>query len=67
MIADLQGADFDVSMTGFKPVEIDALFKDMLADGVKDDDFDVDSELQRPAVTRPGDLWLLGPSTSLRR
>jgi len=60
VIADLQGVDFDLSLTGFDPAEIDALFKDTIADGVKDDDFDVDSELQKPAVTKPGDLWLLG-------
>ena len=60
LIADLQGADFDVSLTGFAPEEIDALFKESVKDGVKDDDFDVDAELQKPAVTKPGDLWLLG-------
>lgn len=60
VIADLQGADFDLSLTGFDPAEIDALFKDTMADGVQDDDFDVDSELRKPAVTKPGDLWLLG-------
>ncbi|AOV98918.1 site-specific DNA-methyltransferase [Dehalococcoides mccartyi] len=60
LIADLQGADFDVSFTGFDPGEIDDLFKDSLKDGIKDDDFDVDAELQNPAVTKPGDVWLLG-------
>jgi DNA modification methylase len=60
VISDLQGADFDLSLTGFDPAEIDALFKDTIADGVKDDDFDVESELRKPAVTKLGDLWLLG-------
>ena len=60
LIADLQGADFDVSLTGFDPGEIDELFKDSLKDGIKDDDFDVDAELQKPALTKPGDVWLLG-------
>lgn len=60
LIADLQGADFDVSLTGFDPGEIDDLFKDSLKDGIKDDEFDVDAELQKPAVTKPGDVWLLG-------
>ncbi len=32
LIADLQGADFDVSLTGFDPGEIDDLFKDSLKD-----------------------------------
>lgn len=60
LIADLQGADFDVSLTGFDPGEIDDLFKDSLKDGIHDDDFDVDAELQKPAVTKLGDVWLLG-------
>ena len=60
LISDLQGADFDVSLTGFDPAELDALFKDSLKDGIHDDDFDVDAELQKPAVTKLGDVWKLG-------
>lgn len=60
LIADLQGADFDVSLTGFDPGEIDDLFKNSLKDGIHDDDFDVDAELQNPAVAKLGDVWLLG-------
>ena len=60
LIADLQGEDFDVSLTGFDPAEIDDLFKDTLQDGIKDDDFDVEEELQKPTVTQPGDIWSLG-------
>jgi len=60
LIADLQGADFDVSLTGFEPAEIDDLFKDTLKDGVKDDDFDVGAELEKPTMTKPGDIWVLG-------
>ena len=60
LIADLQGADFDVSLTGFEPAEIDDLFKDTLKDGVKDDDFDVGAELAHPTMTKPGDIWTLG-------
>lgn len=59
LIADLQGADFDVSLTGFEPAELDALFKDSLKDGIHDDDFDVDAELQKPALTKQGDVWML--------
>lgn len=60
LISDLQGADFDVSLTGFAPAEIDALFKDAIKDGVKDDDFDVAEELEKPPLTRSGDVWTLG-------
>lgn len=60
LITDLQGSDFDVSLTGFEPAEIDALFRDSVKDGVKDDDFDVDAELKKPTLTKPGDVWMLG-------
>lgn len=52
LIADLQGEDFDVSLTGFDPAEIDDLFKDSLKDGMHDDDFDVDEELKSPPLPR---------------
>ncbi len=61
LIADLQGSDFDVSLTGFSPAELDDLFKDALQEGIHDDDFDVEKELQNPPVTKQGDLWQLGP------
>jgi len=60
LIADLQGADFDVSLTGFDAPELDTLFKDAQRADVHDDDFDVDAALKEPAITKPGDLWLLG-------
>lgn len=60
LISDLQGSDFDVSLTGFDPAEIDDLFKDTLKDGIKDDNFDVEAELQKPTKTKLGDVWLLG-------
>ena len=60
LITDLQGEDFDVSLTGFDAPELDALFKDAQRAGVQDDDFDVDAALKEPAITKPGDLWLLG-------
>jgi len=60
LIADLQGADFDVSLTGFEPAEIDSLFKDAQQGKVKDDDFDVETELKAPVITKAGDVWTLG-------
>ena len=60
VIADLQGADFDVSLTGFDPEELDDLFRDDVKDGVKEDDFDVEAELQKPVFSKAGDLWMLG-------
>lgn len=60
VIADLQGTDFDVSLTGFDPEELDDLFRDDVKNGVKEDDFDVDAELEKPCFSKSGDLWLLG-------
>ncbi|MDB1768668.1 DNA modification methylase, partial [Eggerthella lenta] len=60
LITDLNASDFDVSLTGFDPGELDDLFKDSLKDNIKEDDFDVDSELSKPAVSCLGDIWLLG-------
>ena len=57
-IESLQGADFDVSLTGFEPAELDKLFD--TGSDVKDDDFDVEDELKKPPVTKNGDVWLLG-------
>ncbi len=57
-ISDLQGVDFDISLLGFDDAELNKLLGDI--DGVQDDDFDVDAELQKPATTKLGDLWLLG-------
>ena len=60
LITDLNAADFDVSLTGFDPGELDDLFKDTMKEKIKEDDFDVDSELNKPAVSRLGDVWILG-------
>ena len=60
VIADLQGTDFDVSLTGFDPEELDDLFRDDVKNGVKEDDFDVNAELEKPCFSKAGDLWLLG-------
>lgn len=60
VIADLQGADFDVSLTGFDPEELDDLFRDDVKGGIKEDDFDVEAELRKPVFSKAGDLWMLG-------
>lgn len=57
-IADLQGADFDVSILGFDNAELNKLMSGI--EDVKDDEFDVDAELKKPAITQMGDLWILG-------
>jgi DNA modification methylase len=60
VITDLQSADFDVSLTGFDPEELDDLFRDDVKGGVKEDDFDVEAELRKPVFSKAGDLWMIG-------
>ena len=57
-IEALQTEDFDLSLTGFDESELAGFFD--TADDAKEDDFDVDAELEKPPVTKSGDLWLLG-------
>lgn len=60
LIADLQDSDFDVGFTGFEPPEIEQLFNTVHDKKVTEDDFDVDAELTKPTVAKPGDVWMLG-------
>ena len=53
-------ANIEVEETGFEPVEIDELFKETVKDKLKDDDFDVATELENPPFSKPGDVWKLG-------
>lgn len=56
-IESLQGMDFDPLLTGFDEKELAALF-----DGgvdAKEDDFDVEAELEKPAFSKLGDVWTL--------
>lgn len=57
-IEALQADDFDLGLTGFDEKELAAFFDD--DSDTKDDDFDVDAEMEKPCMTKPGDLWLLG-------
>lgn len=60
LMADLDSLDYDLALTGFDLPELDELFKDHLEEGIQDDDFDVNEELQKPTVTQAGDVWQLG-------
>ena len=60
LFADLDEQACDVTLTGFDLSEIDNLFKPALKDKIKDDEFDVDAELQKPTFTKAGDVWMLG-------
>ena len=59
-IESLQDMAFDLSLTGFEPVELESLFREEKEKELEDDDFDVDEELKKPVITKQGDLWVLG-------
>ena len=60
LISELDDGIFDISITGFDAAEIEHLFSQVHDKDVKEDDFDVDGALKEPAISRLGDLWLLG-------
>ena len=53
----LEEMGFDLGMTGFDEKELASLFP---TEEAKEDDFDVDAELQKSTFTKPGDVWTLG-------
>lgn len=59
-IESLQGADFDVSMTGFTDDEIVDLFAGENGKDVKDDNFDLSTALEKAAFVERGDIWMVG-------
>ncbi len=57
-LQNLKELEFDIDLLGFDAAELNALLNS--ADDIQEDDFDVDEELKKPAITRYGDLWHLG-------
>ncbi|WP_052011785.1 site-specific DNA-methyltransferase [Youngiibacter fragilis] len=57
-IESLQGMEFNVELLGFDPAELNKLLTN--DDDIQEDDFDVDAELKKPALTQSGDVWMLG-------
>lgn len=59
-IEALQGADFDVSLTGFDDKEISDLFADDSDSEAEDDDFDLTAALEKASFVEHGDVWTVG-------
>ncbi len=59
-IENLQGSDFDVSLTGFDEKELADLFSDPDEKNVKDDGFDLTAALEKAAFVERGDIWTVG-------
>lgn len=60
-IEALQAEDFDLAFTGFDEKELADFFD--TDEDAKEDDFDVDGELEKPCFSRTGDVWKLGRHT----
>ena len=60
LIQDLQDSDFDTGLTGFDPPEIEQLMNSVHDKKIVEDEFDIDAELEKPAMSKQGDLWMLG-------
>ncbi len=58
-IEALQGADFDVGLTGFDDKEIADLFKTD-SGKVEDDDFDLTAALEKASFVEEDDVWVVG-------
>ena len=60
LLKDLENVNFNLEFTGFEAPEIGQLFSNIYDKKVKEDNFDVDSELKQPTFSKPGDIWHLG-------
>jgi len=60
LIADLEGSDFDVSLTGFEAEEIADLFADTGKKEGEDDKFDLNAALEKASFVQRGDMWYVG-------
>ncbi len=58
-IEELQNLGFNLELTGFDENEVADLFA-VDCDEAKEDDFDIDVELEKPCFSQYGDIWHLG-------
>lgn len=59
-IESLQGADFDLNLTGFDEAELMDIFGDDNQSRAKDDDFDLTVALEKASFVEKGDVWTVG-------
>lgn len=60
LLEEIKEANYNLDLTGFEPPEMNQLFSNVYDKSVKEDDFDIDEELKKPAFSQLGDLWYLG-------
>lgn len=59
-LKDMQAMDYDLALTGFDLGEIDELLAGLEATLKGETDADAVPDVKAEAVTRPGDVWVLG-------
>lgn len=59
-IESLQGADFDLNLTGFDEAELMDIFGDDNQSRAKDDDFDLTAAHEKASFVEKGDVWTVG-------
>lgn len=47
LLKDIENSNFDLGKTGFEPPEIETLFNKVHDKDIKEDDFDVESEMKQ--------------------
>lgn len=62
-IEELEGMDFDLSLTGFDVSELDELFSSSDKKEIEDDKFDLTSALEKASFVERGDVWSVGRHT----
>lgn len=60
LLKDIEASGLSPMMTGFEPPEMEQLFNKVASREVSEDEFDVESKLKKPTISKLGDLWHLG-------
>ena len=65
LLKDIEASGLSPMMTGFEPPEMEQLFNKVASKEVNEDEFDVESELKKPTISKLGDLWHLGRHSAI--
>ncbi len=57
-LSELEGSNFDIDVIGFSAEELSKIF-DSVTDA-REDNFDVEEELNKPCFSKDGDIWKIG-------
>ncbi len=63
LLSELKTNGYDLDSTGFDAVEVDDILSNVHNKDVKEDNFDIEAELEKPCFSRSGDIWHIGRHT----